>query len=59
MDQARLSAKSMKSKIMDVAGTKGKVQTTPAASPRAPGPVGHPQLGNYILTRALKRPEVG
>jgi len=58
MDQARQGAKSVKSRIMDVAGTKQK-QSVPAASPRAPGPVGHPQLGNYILTRALKRPEVG
>lgn len=49
----------MKSKIMDAAGSKGKAQGMPPAVPRAPGPVGHPQLGNYILTRALKRPEVG
>jgi hypothetical protein len=44
---------------MDAAVTKGKEKSVPAASPRAQGPVGHPQLGNYILTRALKRPEVG
>ena len=59
MDQARQGAKSMKTKIMDAAVTKGKEKSVPAASPRAQGPVGHPQLGNYILTRALKRPEVG
>jgi hypothetical protein len=59
MDQARQGAKSVRSKIMDVAGTKNKVQSVPAASPKAAGPVGHPQLGNYILTIALKRPEVG
>ena len=58
MDQARQGAKSVKSKIMDAAASKGKGQSVPAAAPRAPGPVGHPQLGNYILTRALKRPEV-
>jgi hypothetical protein len=59
MEQARQGAKSMKSKIMDAAGAKDKGQNVPAASPRAQGPVGQPQLGNYILTRALKRPEVG
>ncbi|KAG7671334.1 hypothetical protein KSW81_003472 [Nannochloris sp. 'desiccata'] len=57
MDQVRQGAKAAKSKIMDAAGTKGKGQSVPAASPRAVGPVGHPELGNYILTRALKRPE--
>lgn len=58
MESARASFKSMKSKIKDV--KTDKAQSSPEAQPMRvqSGPVGHPQLSAYILTRALKRPEV-
>ena len=60
MDRTLTGSKSITARIRDATTNMGKTQSPSAQQtmPRVPGPVGHPQLSSYILTKALKRPEV-